>query len=282
MEIRFTDVKFSYFNFGTEVKVFDHLSFTLPSNKINSFIGKNGSGKTTILRLIKSLCYPMEGYINIGKYVVGKNKDMDTLADYQCRIGMVFQNSDDQFICESVREELELGLKIYHYSLASIKERVSGALQMVGLSLDYLDKKIEFLSKGEKKLVSIAAILVFNPKVILLDEPTNSLDFEYSVKIVKLLKMLKNKYNKTILISSHDMDFVLKVSDNVFVLDNGNLILYGDKYEVFSNYDALNKIGLECPKIIEVSYKAKVKKGINMGYRDEVNDLLKDIYRYVN
>ena len=179
MEIRFTDVKFVYSNFGDESKVFDSLSFTLPSSKINSIIGRNGSGKTTILRLIKSLEVPSEGYIKIGKYIVGRNQDIDTITDYQFRIGMVFQNPDDQFICDNVRDEIELGLKLYHYDLDFLDKRVTGALQMVGLSSDYLDKKIENLSKGEKKLVSIASILAFNPKVILLDEPTNSLDYEY-------------------------------------------------------------------------------------------------------
>ena len=153
---------------------------------------------------------------------------------------------------------------------------------MVGLSSDYLDKKIENLSKGEKTLVSIASILAFNPKVILLDEPTNSLDYEYKNKIIKLLKMLKNKYNKTILISSHDIDFVLKVTDNVFVIDDGKIVLSGDKYEVLSDFDVLNKVGLKCPQILEFSNTVKIKKNMKIGYRDEVNDLLKDIYRYVS
>ncbi len=281
MEIKFTNVNFMYDNFGVKKELFNDLTFTLQSNKINTFIGPNGSGKTTILKLIKSLELPDSGYIKIGKYIVGKDSTIDTITDYKFRIGMVFQNSSDQFICENVREELELGIKLYHYDLNQIDKRITGALQMVGLSKSYLDKNISSLSKGEKKLIAIASILVFNPKVILLDEPTNSLDYEYKNKLIKLLRMLKTKYNKTIVISSHDMDFVLKVSDNVYALNNGKIVLSGDKYDVLSNSEVLKKIGLKSPIIIEFSNRVYTLKNIKMGYRDEVNDLLKDIYRYV-
>lgn len=281
MEIKFTNVKFMYDNFGVKKELFNDLTFTLLSNKINTFIGSNGSGKTTILKLIKSLELPDSGYIKIGKYIVGKDSTIDTITDYKFRIGMVFQNSPDQFICDNVREELELGIKLYHYDLNQIDKRITGALQMVGLSKSYLDKNISSLSKGEKKLIAIASILVFNPKVILLDEPTNSLDYEYKNKLIKLLRMLKTKYNKTIVISSHDMDFVLKVSDNVYALNNGKIVLSGDKYDVLSNSEVLKKIGLKSPIIIEFSNRVYTLKNIKMGYRDEVNDLLKDIYRYV-
>lgn len=281
MEIKFTNVKFMYDNFGVKKELFNDLTFTLQSNKINTFIGPNGSGKTTILKLIKSLELPDSGYIKIGKYIVGKDSTIDTITDYKFRIGMVFQNSPDQFICDNVREELELGIKLYHYDLNQIDKRITGALQMVGLSKSYLDKNISSLSKGEKKLIAIASILVFNPKVILLDEPTNSLDYEYKNKLIKLLRMLKTKYNKTIVISSHDMDFVLKVSDNVYALNNGKIVLSGDKYDVLSNSEVLKKIGLKSPIIIEFSNRVYTLKNIKMGYRDEVNDLLKDIYRYV-
>ena len=93
MEIKFINVKFMYDNFGVKKELFNDLTFTLLSNKINTFIGPNGSGKTTILKLIKSLELPDSGYIKIGKYIVGKDSTIDTITDYKFRIGMVFQKN---------------------------------------------------------------------------------------------------------------------------------------------------------------------------------------------
>lgn len=281
MEIKFKNVCYSYDNIENNSFSLNDLNFTLESNKITSIIGPNGSGKTTILRLIESIVKPNSGIIKVGRYIVGKDSEVDSLADYKIRIGMVFQNSDEQFMESTVKDELELGLKFYNYRLKEINKRVTEALQMVGLDEEYLNKNLFELSKQEKKLISIASVLIFNPKVILLDEPTNGLDEQSKNKILKILKMLKNKYNRTIVISSHDTDFILKVTDNILVINNGEIILSGEKYDVFKQCDILKKCGIKVPKIIEFSDRVYSLKNIKMGYRDEVNDLLKDIYRYV-
>ena len=281
MEIKFKNVCYTYDKIEKNSFSLNDLNFTLESNKITSIIGPNGSGKTTILRLIESIVKPNSGIIKVGRYIVGKDSEVDSLADYKIRIGMVFQNSDEQFMESNGKDELELGLKFYNYRLKEINKRVTEALQMVGLDEEYLNKNIFELSKQEKKLISIASVLIFNPKVILLDEPTNGLDEQSKNKILKILKMLKNKYNRTIVISSHDTDFVLKASDNILVINDGKIILSGEKYDVFKQCDILKKCGIKIPKTIEFSDRVYSLKNIKIGYRDEVNDLLKDIYRYV-
>ena len=281
MEIKFKNVCYTYDKIEKNSFSLNDLNFTLESNKITSIIGPNGSGKTTILRLIESIVKPNSGIIKVGRYIVGKDSEVDSLTDYKIRIGMVFQNSDEQFMESNVKDELELGLKFYNYRLKEINKRVTEALQMVGLDEEYLNKNLFELSKQEKKLISIASVLIFNPKVILLDEPTNGLDEQSKNKILKILKMLKNKYNRTIVISSHDTDFVLKVTDNILVINDGKIILSGEKYDVFKQCDILKKCGIKIPKTIEFSDRVLALKNIKIGYRDEVNDLLKDIYRYV-
>lgn len=281
MEIKFKNVCYTYNKMEKNCFSLNDLNFTLESNKITSIIGPNGSGKTTILRLIESIVKPNSGIIKVGRYIVGKDSEVDSLTDYKIRIGMVFQNSDEQFMESNVKDELELGLKFYNYRLKEINKRVTEALQMVGLDEEYLNKNLFELSKQEKKLISIASVLIFNPKVILLDEPTNGLDEQSKNKILKILKMLKNKYNRTIVISSHDTDFVLKVTDNILVINDGKIILSGEKYDVFKQCDILKKCGIKIPKTIEFSDRVLALKNIKIGYRDEVNDLLKDIYRYV-
>ena len=128
--------------------------------------------------------------------------------------------------------------------------------------------------------MAIASILIVNPKIIVFDEPTIGLDYESKKNFIKLIRMLKNRYNKTIIIISHDIDFIHNISDYVILLDKGKLILTGNKYDILGNPDVLKEYNLPIPKVVEFSYKVLKNKGIKMGYRDDVNDLLKDIYRY--
>ena len=161
-----------------------------------------------------------------------------------------------------------------------MSKRVSDALKMVGLDDSYLSRNPHTLSSGEKRKVAIASILVFNPQVIIFDEPTVGLDSNSKRNLMRLIKMLKNKYNKTIIIVTQDVDFLHKIVDYVYILEDGKVILEGDKYTVFSEVETLLKHGITVPKLVEFSHKVLKEKNIKMGYRDEINDLIKDIYRY--
>ena len=149
---------------------------------------------------------------------------------------------------------------------------------MVGLDDSYLSKNPYKLSRGEMRKVAIASVLAFNPKVIIFDEPTVGLDSISKRNFIKLIQMLKNKYNRTIILVSHDTELVYKCSDYTYVLNDGELVLEGDTKEVLTN-SKLHDYGLQRPQIVEMIDYINKTQGLRIGYRSEINDLIKDIYR---
>ncbi len=284
MEIKFNDVSYIY-NRNSSIKneVLKNINIKFNEGEITSIIGRSGSGKTTAAELMNALLYPSEGNINIGSYLLTSKgiKNNKKINNLRVNIGLVFQFPEEQFFNMNVKEEVSFGMKYFNYKTNDIDKRVSDALKMVGLDENYLERNPFTLSNGEKRKVAIASIIAFNPKVIILDEPTIGLDSISKKNLLQLIKKLKQRLNKTIILISHDIELVHQVSDYVVVLDKGIVIAEGDKYSVFKQEEMLNAHGIKVPKIIEFSNKVLDKKGVKIGYRDEMNDLIKDIYRYV-
>lgn len=282
MEIKFNDVSYTYDKINYQKKeVLKNINLSFPDGKITGIVGKSGSGKTTMVELIDALLLPSSGNIQVGNFIIGNNQKIKNINDLRFQVGLVFQFPEDQIFNSTVREELEMGLKFYHYKMDQLEKRILDALKMVGLDSSYLEKNPLELSHGEKRKIAIASILMINPSILILDEPTIGLDVESKHSLVKLLRVLKNRFHKTIIIVSHDTDFLLPIVDQVVVLHNKKVVLEGDKYSVFKQVKKLKQYGVKVPQIIEFSDKVLTKKGIKIGYRDEINDLMKDIYRYV-
>ena len=281
MEIKFDDVSYVY-NAKTPLKkvALKDINLVIQEGTVNALIGTSGSGKTTLIQLINSLLVPTKGKVTVDEDVIGNKGHVKNINALRRKVGIVFQFPEEQFFNLTVKKEIEFGLLSFNYRTNEIDKRVSDSLRMVGLDDSYLERDPFKLSNGEQRKVAIASILVFNPKVIVFDEPTIGLDYDSKKNLVKLIRMLKNRYNKTIIIISHDIDFIHAISDYVILLDNGKLITSGNKYDILANPEALEYFNIPMPKIVEFSYKALKDKGIKMGYRDDVNDLLKDIYRY--
>ncbi len=266
MEIELKNVDFTYEKINYEKKeVLKNINMKFEAGKITSIIGKSGSGKTTLLELIDNIIVPTKGEIII--------EDVN-------KIGFLFQFPEEQFFNQTVKKELEVILKLSDYK-KDINKRIYDVLEMVNLNEDYLNKNPFNLSSGEKRKLALASVLILNPKIILLDEPTIGLDDKDKNEMIKLIRMLKNRYNKTIIIASHDMNFIHKIADYIYVLDNKKIIMEGDKYTIFKQEEKLNKIKIKVPNLISFSNKVLKIKKIKIGYRDDINDLIKDIYRYV-
>lgn len=280
MEVKFNHVFYVY-NEKTPLSkmVLGDINATFKEGKITSIMGKSGSGKTTLIELINALIIPTKGNIQVGSRVISKTRKIKNINNLRYKIGLVFQVPEEQFFCKTVKEEIEFGMKYFNKSVKSIQKHISDALIMMGLDDSYLNRNPFTLSSGEMRKVAIASVLAFNPKVIILDEPTIGLDNKSKENLIKIIKLLKNRYKKNIIVVSNDTDLLLKISDHVILLDKGKIVLEGNKYDVFKQ--DIEKYSLKRPKIIEFEQLVLEKKGIKIGYRDDINDLMKDVYRYV-
>ena len=260
MGIRLNNVSFAY----DSEYIFNKLNLEISNNSITGVIGKSGSGKTTFLNLISGLEKPNKGKITY-----------DDLDIERSDIGYIFQNLEDNFLSIYVKDELEVSLKNYN-----INKDLNHALKMIGLKEDILSKKISELTNGEKRLIAILSVLVYNPKIILFDEPTTGLDYKNKKKVISLIKTLKNKYEKTIIIVSHDVDLLYELCDNLILISNGKIILYGDPISVYEEINLINEYDIPIPKVVLFENLVRKKK-IKLLKSRNANDLIKEVYRNV-
>lgn len=275
MEIKFDKVNFTYKKINyCEHEVLKNINIKLKAGKINAIVGKSGSGKTTLLELITGILKPTTGKVLIDE------KEVDNLNN-AFDIGYVSQDNN-QFLQKTVKEELEMLLKLYNYKLKEAKKRINDSLIMVGLNEKYLNLNINNLSSGEKKKLALASALILNPSILIIDEPVIGLDRKTKEELKKIFRILKTRYNKTIIFVSNNLDFVLEVADYVYVLYDKEIVLEGKKIDVLSKTDILKKYGIIGPNITSFENLVLAKKQIKIGYRYEINDLIKDIYRCSN
>lgn len=244
-----------------------NINYEFEEGKITSVVSSSGSGKTILSYLISGIEKPTSGTV---------------INNYEGReIGYVFQNAEESFIFNTVREELIFGLRKYNYKTDNLNKRIEDTLKMIGLPLTYLDRSPFELSSGEKELLSIAVVLSLNPKLIIIDEPTIYLDNKREEYLIKLLKKLEKSYNKTIIIFSSDIEFISKVTDNYLILKNGKIISDGTSKELLLSSDKIKKSGVEIPKIIDFINTVKKQKNIDLEPTFDIKELMKDIYRNV-
>lgn len=196
-------------------------------------------------------------------------------------IGTVFYNPEEIFIFDTVREELLFGLDKYNYKISTKNKRIEDSLKMVNLPISYLDKNPFELSSGERKLLALAIVLSLNPKLIVIDFLNKNLDKRNEEYILKVLKKIKNKYHKTIIILSNDIESAVKASDNYLILKRGKLLSEGNIKNIINDLDKLKSAKLEIPKIIEFINKANKDKNINLELTFDIKELMKDVYRNV-
>ncbi|MEG3938534.1 ABC transporter ATP-binding protein [Microcoleus sp. S36b_A3] len=232
---------------GSRVVIQD-LSLKVPAGKRCGLIGQNGCGKTTFFLLANGLYQPQQGIIRWEGEPF--RYDRKSLTQLRQQIGLVFQNPEHQLVASTVEEDISYGLYNLGLSEPDIARMVQEAIEQFDLS-ELAREPIHNLSLGQKKRVSIADIMVLKPKLLLLDEPTAYLDPRHTNQLIGLLQQI-HAAGTTILLASHDLDFIYRWADWVFVMDRGKLILEGTPEAVFAQRDVLEQLQLGVPLAIEL------------------------------
>ena len=265
MAVKFVDVKYK--------QIFNDLNLVIKANQITSIVGKSGSGKTSILNLIFGFYLDFIGEIIIDEDSITNKTNSKKIEEIRKNIFYLSEDYRSQLFNINILEDIKYGVSELD------NNKLCELLKTFNLSDEILSRNYLELSDGEAKKVLIVKMLVGNNKTILLDEPTKSLDQKSIGSLVKILK--KEKRNgKTIIITSKDSEFLLAISDKVIVLDNGKLIEKENKYDFFTNQRLLNKAALAMPDVLQFRESVLKRKNIKLVYRDNINDLIKDIYRY--
>ena len=239
-----------------------------------AIIGPNGAGKSTLLSHFNGLSEPTKGLIKIkGKTIVYKKKP---LIEVRQKVGVVFQNPDNQLFAPSVVEDVAFGPMNLGLSLEEVDNRVKESLKLVGMT-GFENKPPHHLSGGQKKRVSIAGVVAMRPEIMILDEPTAGLDPQGVEQVLNILNNL-NETGMSIIISSHDIEMITEFADKIFVLHEGEIINQGTTEEVFRNHELLIKSHLRPPKSSEILDKLQ-KNGLDVSMKLTVEEACDEIMK---
>jgi len=236
-----------------EVVSLKNVNLQLFKNETVGIIGPAGSGKSTLLHHLNGLLRPMHGDVQIkGISVSGWSGDIRVMRQ---KIGLVFQNPENQLFKQYAGDDVAFGPRNMNLSQKEVRKRVRNAMKMVGLPFSYKDRLTAGLSLGEKRRLALAGVLAMEPQVLVLDEPTSSLDPEGRHELLGILSGWRSEGEKAIVIASHNMEDIVDLSSRVYVLVSGKILLHGATREVFSHYDLLVQNSLSVPAAAEVVLK---------------------------
>lgn len=239
--IELKNVCFSYQEEENESLALNNVSFDIFEGEWVAIIGHNGSGKSTLAKTINGLILPNNGEVMVGEVPLSE----ESVWDIRKRVGMVFQNPDNQFVGSTVEDDVAFGLENQGISREDMLIRVSDALDRVRMS-DFKTKEPARLSGGQKQRVAIAGVVALRPDVIILDEATSMLDPKGRLEVISTIKQLKDEKNLTVISITHDIDEAAN-ANRVLVMKKGEMIKEGTPEEIFAAGDKLVGMGLDVP-----------------------------------
>jgi len=257
--IEINDLEFAYEDKDEEQDaVLKGVSLSVSKGEFLAVLGHNGSGKSTLAKHLNAILVPQKGKV----FVDGiDTANEDQLYAIRQRVGMVFQNPDNQLVATIVEEDVAFAPENLGVPPAEIRKRVDYALDAVNMT-EFIHHAPHMLSGGQKQRIAIAGVLAMKPEVLVMDEPTAMLDPIGRREIMDTVKKLNREENMTVVMITHFMEEAAQ-ADRVIVMDHGNIVMEGTPKEVFSHVEELKKIGLDVPQTTELLYSLK-KSGINI------------------
>jgi cobalt/nickel transport system ATP-binding protein len=238
MSHHITEAKDLFYAYPDGHQAVNGISFRIHHGESVGIIGANGAGKSTLLMLLNGILSPSQGEVIIGEIKLNKN----TFSMIRQRLGMVFQNPDDQLFLTTVYDDVAFGPRNLKLDEAQVEQRVTSALEQVGI-VHLKDRAPFHLSAGEKRSAAIASVLSMSPDILILDEPTSSLDPKSRRRLMNLLK----GFEHTKIITSHDLDMVLELCQRTIIIKDGRIISDGPTKDIITNKILMEEAGLEMP-----------------------------------
>ena len=256
--IEFDKVSFSYESEDSNTEVLENFSLKINNGEFLAVLGHNGCGKSTVAKLCKAIEVPQKGKVTVDGI---DTSDEDRLYDIRQKVGMVFQNPDNQIVATIVEDDVAFGPENLGVEPEEIRRRVDEALKSVSM-YEFRHFEPHKLSGGQKQRVAIAGIIAMEPECIVLDESTAMLDPRGRQEVMNTVLKLNREEGKTVVFITHYMDEAVK-ADRVVVMDKGRIILDGKPKEVFCHRDLLKNAGLDVPEAAEIANEL-ISEGISL------------------
>lgn len=269
--IEFQNVSFSY---GTDegeerVDVIENLNLNIEKGSFTAVLGHNGSGKSTLAKLTNGILFPQQGKVLVNG---SETKPDDSIFDIRKKVGMVFQNPDNQIVASIVEEDVAFGVENLGVPPQECRRRVDEAMKTVGIYEQRL-KAPHKLSGGQKQRVAVAGIIAMKPECIVLDEPTAMLDPSGRAEVLETIKKLNKEDGITVVLITHYMDEAVQ-ADRVVVMDGGQIVMDDTPQNVFAKVDEVKSYGLDVPQATELVHRMKLKPEKTVLNADECVDYI--------
>lgn len=259
MQISLKNVSYTY-NYKTPYarEVLKDINLKIDEGSYTVIIGKTGSGKSTLIEHINGLLLPTKGEVAVDNILIANPQSKKerrelakTLKILRQDVAVLFQFSEQQLFETSVLKDIIFAPLNYGVAEEKAISKAKELIKLVGLDESYLDKSPFELSGGEMRKVALCGVLALEPKVLILDEPTVALDYQSREEIMAMVKRLKEEFDMTIVLVTHNMDYVLEYADKVFVLKNGEISFEGKVEDLFLNEQILKENSLELPEVLK-------------------------------